>query len=87
LKQLFEINVHIIIRFENVWHFVTLLAKPLEQHQRLDCQVGVRVDEPFLQDVPVRLALRRHVTLKRRVFQLPEKKYHFDVGQFQLKRK
>ena len=66
---------------------MALSAKPLEQHEGLDGEVGVGVDEAFLQDVAVRFALVGDVALKGRILQLAHEEDHLHVRQLILEDK
>ena len=66
---------------------MALAAKPLEQHEGLDGEIGVGVDEAFLQDVSVRLALVGDVALEGRILQLTHEEDHLDVRQLLLETK
>ena len=51
--ELGEVDVHVVIGLHHVLRVSTVLGEPLQQHQRLDGEVGVGVDEVLLYDVPV----------------------------------
>ena len=87
LKKLLQIDVHVVVCFKYVGHLMALAAKPLEQHEGLDGEIGVGVDEAFLQDVSVRLTLVGDVALEGRILQLTHEEDHLDVRQLLLETK
>ena len=48
LVELDQVDVHVVIRLHHILASLTPLGEPLQQHQGLQRQVGVRVDEGLL---------------------------------------
>ena len=61
--ELGQVNVHVIISLHHVLRVSTVLGEPLQQHQRLDGEVGVGVDEVLLYNVTVLLGLLANLQL------------------------
>ena len=76
--ELDQVDVHVVISLHHVLSVRTVLGEPLQQHQRLDGEVGVGVDEVLLYDVPVLLGLVADLQLDGVVLLLlpPEQEHH-----------